>query len=105
MNPITGKLGEVRKTEEDKLEDDDKSCTRTIVNAQVQDSGIYYCAVLYDKMIFIGTGTRVVITGEFHLMSNYTVYHFIISQTTKISVGLEQTNNFDFLRLIYKKAG
>ncbi|KAF4080657.1 hypothetical protein AMELA_G00173930 [Ameiurus melas] len=74
VNPITGKLGEVRKTEEDKLEDDDKSCTRTIVNAQVQDSGIYYCVALHHTMIYIGTGTRVVITDNGPLKPSIVLY-------------------------------
>ncbi|XP_053494597.1 immunoglobulin lambda-1 light chain-like [Ictalurus furcatus] len=74
VNPITGKLGEVRKTEEDKLEDDAKSCTRTIVNAQVQDSGIYYCAALHHTKIYIGTGTRVVITDNVPLKPSIALY-------------------------------
>ncbi|XP_053494742.1 immunoglobulin lambda-1 light chain-like [Ictalurus furcatus] len=74
VNPMNGKLGEVLKTEEDKLEDDAKSCTRTIVNAQVQDSGIYYCAALHDKMIYTGTGTRVVITDNVPLKPSIALY-------------------------------
>ncbi|XP_026798212.3 immunoglobulin lambda-1 light chain-like isoform X2 [Pangasianodon hypophthalmus] len=73
VNPRTGKLGEVRKSE-DKLEDDKQTCTRTIVNAQVQDSGIYYCTSLHDKFFFIGTGTRVVITDTRLLKPSIVLY-------------------------------
>ncbi|XP_053087213.1 immunoglobulin lambda-1 light chain isoform X1 [Pangasianodon hypophthalmus] len=73
VNPRTGKLGEVRKGE-DKLEDDKQTCTRTIVNAQVQDSGIYYCTSLHDKMVFIGTGTRVVISDTRPLKPSIVLY-------------------------------
>ncbi|GAA6086318.1 immunoglobulin lambda-1 light chain-like isoform X1 [Tachysurus ichikawai] len=69
VNPRSGKLDDVRKDKEDQVEYDKLSCTRAIFNARVQDSGTYYCASIHDKMLFIGAGTRVVITGQFHLMS------------------------------------
>ncbi|KAK3525332.1 hypothetical protein QTP86_029838 [Hemibagrus guttatus] len=55
VNLRSGKLGEVSVHNKDQLEDDKKSCTKTISNAQVKDSGIYYCASVHDKMLFIGT--------------------------------------------------
>ncbi|XP_058260441.1 immunoglobulin kappa light chain-like [Hemibagrus wyckioides] len=67
VNLRNGKLGEVSVHNEDQLDDDKKTCTRTIFNAQVQDSGLYYCASAHDKMIFIGNGTRVVVTGPLNL--------------------------------------
>ncbi|XP_027033764.2 immunoglobulin lambda-1 light chain-like isoform X2 [Tachysurus fulvidraco] len=62
VNPRSGKLDDISKDNKDQAEDDKLSCTRTIFNARVQDSGTYYCASIHDKMLFIGTGTRVVVT-------------------------------------------
>ncbi|XP_060760547.1 immunoglobulin lambda-1 light chain-like isoform X2 [Neoarius graeffei] len=73
VNPRTGKLTEARKNEE-KLEDNRRSCTRTITDARVQDSGIYYCISMHDKIIFIGSGTRVVITDKSPLKPSIVLY-------------------------------
>ncbi|XP_060720819.1 uncharacterized protein LOC132842170 isoform X1 [Tachysurus vachellii] len=62
VNPRSGKLDDISKDNKDQEEDDNLSCTKTIFNARVQDSGTYYCASIHDKLLFIGTGTRVVVT-------------------------------------------
>ncbi|KAM9434273.1 M1-specific T cell receptor beta chain-like isoform 2-T2 [Clarias gariepinus] len=63
VNPRTGKLDEVKQVN-DELVDDKKSCSKTFTDVEVKDSGIYYCSVLNDQMVFIGKGTRVVITEK-----------------------------------------
>ncbi|XP_027033658.2 immunoglobulin lambda-1 light chain-like isoform X2 [Tachysurus fulvidraco] len=62
VNPRSGKLDDISKDNKDQAEADKLSCTSTIFNARVQDSGTYYCTSIHDKMLFIGTGTRVVVT-------------------------------------------
>ncbi|XP_060721504.1 uncharacterized protein LOC132842704 isoform X1 [Tachysurus vachellii] len=64
VNPRSGKLDDISKDNKDQEEDDNLSCTKTIFNARVQDSGTYYCASMHDKLLFIGTGTRVVVTDK-----------------------------------------
>ncbi|KAM9434624.1 immunoglobulin lambda-1 light chain-like [Clarias gariepinus] len=63
VNPRTGKLDEVKQAN-DELVDDKKSCSKTFTDVEVKDSGVYYCSILNDQMVFIGKGTRVVITEK-----------------------------------------
>ncbi|TSK28308.1 THAP domain-containing protein 7 [Bagarius yarrelli] len=46
----------------DLLEQDKKTCTKTITSARVQDSGLYYCSAMHKRMVFLGKSTRVVVT-------------------------------------------
>ncbi|XP_046699600.1 uncharacterized protein LOC124381781 isoform X2 [Silurus meridionalis] len=74
LNLRTGKLSEARNTGDDQQEDNKRSCVRTIKNAQIQDSGTYYCVSLHEKMVFIGTGTRVIITDSVPLKPSVFLY-------------------------------
>ncbi|XP_058260393.1 uncharacterized protein LOC131362419 isoform X2 [Hemibagrus wyckioides] len=80
VNLRNGKLGEVRLQILDQLEDDKRTCTKTINNAQVQDSGLYYCASAHDKMLFIGNGTRVVVTDTGPLNLSVVVYTPVVEE-------------------------
>uniref|UniRef100_A0AAR2KGA0 Ig-like domain-containing protein n=1 Tax=Pygocentrus nattereri TaxID=42514 RepID=A0AAR2KGA0_PYGNA len=66
----TGRLNEIR-PELNMKQTDTKVCTLTIPNATLQDSGMYHCTGLYNKIVLVGNGTRVIVTGE--LVS---VFHF-----------------------------
>ncbi|XP_049332358.1 immunoglobulin kappa light chain-like isoform X1 [Astyanax mexicanus] len=66
MDPRTGKL--IQKLSQgpktDQLEDNGKTCSLTISNATLQDSGMYYCTGVHNLIALIGNGTRVIVTDR-----------------------------------------
>ncbi|XP_036421492.1 uncharacterized protein LOC118805002 [Colossoma macropomum] len=61
VNKRTGQLAEIR-PELDMQQTNTKVCTLTISKATLQDSGMYHCTGLYNKIVLVGNGTRVIVT-------------------------------------------
>ncbi|XP_036421362.1 uncharacterized protein LOC118804847 [Colossoma macropomum] len=61
VNKRTGQLAEIR-PELHMQQTDTKVCTLTISKATLQDSGMYHCTGLYNKIVLVGNGTRVIVT-------------------------------------------
>lgn len=46
-------------------QEQDNLCSVTITNANVSDSGMYYCLAVHSKMVYSGNGSKVIIlTGN-----------------------------------------
>ncbi|KAA0710550.1 hypothetical protein E1301_Tti015778 [Triplophysa tibetana] len=43
---------------------DDKTCTFTITNLTLKDSGFYYCMSILNSMTLMGNGTKVIVTDQ-----------------------------------------
>ncbi|KAK1805341.1 hypothetical protein P4O66_019177, partial [Electrophorus voltai] len=72
-NPRTGKITEFI-SGNTRLEDGGKTCTLTMSNATVQNSGIYYCSILYSTSVIVGNGTRVIVTDPGLLKPSISMY-------------------------------
>ncbi|KAK3508504.1 hypothetical protein QTP70_031362 [Hemibagrus guttatus] len=103
VNLRSGKLGGVSVHNKDQLEDDKKSCTKTINNAQVKDSGIYYCASVHDKMLFIGIGTRVVVTDTGPLNLSVVLYTLVVEEV-EVEVEVEEDDASVLLQCVVMDA-
>ncbi|XP_037391455.1 uncharacterized protein LOC108442985 [Pygocentrus nattereri] len=69
----TGRLNEIR-PELNMKQTDTKVCTLTIPNATLQDSGMYHCTGLYNKIVLVGNGTRVIVTDPGPLSPSIIMY-------------------------------
>ncbi|KAL7829997.1 hypothetical protein SRHO_G00311240 [Serrasalmus rhombeus] len=69
----TGRLNEIR-TELNMKQTDTKVCNLTIPNATLQDSGMYHCTGLYNKIVLVGNGTRVIVTDPGPLSPSIIMY-------------------------------
>ncbi|XP_070995661.1 immunoglobulin kappa light chain-like [Oncorhynchus clarkii lewisi] len=53
-------------------QEQDNLCSVTITNANVSDSGMYYCLAVHSKMVYSGNGSKVIILTERERVGNST---------------------------------
>ncbi|KAL6457625.1 hypothetical protein MHYP_G00345880 [Metynnis hypsauchen] len=75
VNKRTGQLNEIRpELDMSQQQTDTKVCTLTISKATLQDSGMYHCTGLYNKIVLVGNGTRVIVTDPGPLSPSIIMY-------------------------------
>uniref|UniRef100_A0A8B9K5C7 Ig-like domain-containing protein n=1 Tax=Astyanax mexicanus TaxID=7994 RepID=A0A8B9K5C7_ASTMX len=63
LHPRTQQLNKTTAINTETLEEG--QCLGVFHNITVRDSGIYYCVVVYTVMMYMGNGSRVIVTGNF----------------------------------------
>ncbi|XDV34527.1 hypothetical protein PO909_004680 [Leuciscus waleckii] len=75
LNLRTGKLTPARSgSQTDLLQHDDKTCVVILRDVTKNDSGLYYCISHQNSMAFIGSGSRVIVTGKSGVKSHQLFY-------------------------------